>query len=303
MAIPQQASRTWLVQSSGDLWQRGFGRSKWNCLPALIALFAIMSCGLARKGDPTKQDMSPPPLALTADVASFSQYCQGHSNDPIIAAVLEHLFSNFDPRFCAQAEARLAQVQQLNLRGRGIESLDALRYLTHLVWLDLGENPLQEIHGLSHLVSLETLWLDQSSLLNTAPLSSLLQLRSLDLRHTEITRIESLSELSNLQKLNLSQNYLEDIHVLSRFVNLRWLSAASVGLTQVQPIVFLTRLQYLDLRDNQLGDLSPLARLPDLQSLDAMGNPLSSLPQDELTCPTQGDINTALRSFCRLLPQ
>jgi Leucine-rich repeat (LRR) protein len=269
----------------------------------LFASCVMMSCGLAKKGDTATQELAPAPLTLTADSVSFTQYCQSSPADPIVSSVLAHLFSSPDPMFCAQAEARLAQVQQLNLRGRGIESLETLRYLTNLLWLDLGENPLQEVHGLSHLVSLEALWLDNSSLGSTAPLAALLQLRSIDLRNTEITRMEGLSALSQLQKLNISQNTLEDVHFLSRLVNLRWLSAASVGLTQLQPIVFLTRLQYLDLRDNLLEDLSPLAKLPDLLSLDAMGNPLSNLPQDEVTCPTQGDINPALRSFCRLLPQ
>ena len=88
--------------------------------------------------------------------------------------------------------------------GNKVQNVNALNNLSNLVYLDLTKNKVQDIYPLRNLTNLRVLHLDIcESVIDLAPLGSLIELRQLFLKQNCLCDISPLSRLSKLKELRL----------------------------------------------------------------------------------------------------
>ncbi len=110
-----------------------------------------------------------------------------------------------------------AGLTSLNLSGNSIAALPDLSPLKDLNSLDLGANQLTALTGVQTLGGLRTLKAGMNRITGISGLSGMTRLQSLDLQGNRISDIATLSGLSGLYTLNLKNNYISNISALQRF--------------------------------------------------------------------------------------
>jgi internalin A len=141
----------------------------------------------------------------------------------------------------------LNSIQRLSLRKsnfRGSIILKKLPVLTSF-YFDSDEYPVK----LSHLDSLEELYLHGQSVKDTSHWEDLPNLKYLYLNHSDFTDLKSLNRFQTLKYLNLEGTEITDISALSKLRN----------------------LEVLNLSDTEVFDLSPLYALQNLNTLSVGG--------------------------------
>ncbi len=159
----------------------------------------------------------------------------------------------------------------------GTLSLNDLKMLTNLEYLNAGNLSLKSITALSTLKNLKVLYLPQNSISDVSPLKSLTELQVLSLKGNQIASISSLSGLTNLQKLYLSENKLASVSSLSKLTNLEVLELSNNSIQKVDGLKGLKKLTRLTLAYNKLSDLTPLKALINLQYLDLSDNKITDI--------------------------
>ena len=141
----------------------------------------------------------------------------------------------------------------------------------------------EDLHLLSNLTFLETLFLCNNHITDISPLSSLTSLENLDLSNNQITNISPLSYLIRLNIINLSYNQIIDILPLLSLRSLTYLSVCNNQIREIPNLSSLIQLNNINLSNNQIRDISPLSSLTSLKLLNLSNNqivdisPLSSL--------------------------
>jgi Leucine-rich repeat (LRR) protein len=143
---------------------------------------------------------------------------------------------------------------KLCLSYKNLTSLDEIELDNNLQQLDLGNNQIKEIGGLSCLTNLQELFLIGNQIEEIGGLSSLTNLRVLYLWDNQIKEIGFLASLTNIQCLHLDHNKLKEIGGLSSLTNLRELDLGYNQIKEIGGLYSLTNLQYLYLGDNQIPD-------------------------------------------------
>lgn len=100
----------------------------------------------------------------------------------------------------------LEDIDELELSGRGMDSLEGIEHCIHLVTLDLSDNRLTNLEGMEGLAYLEELYLAGNNIGYIDTLSYLNRLRILDLSGNQVDDISPLGELTSLEFINLSGN-------------------------------------------------------------------------------------------------
>jgi internalin A len=159
----------------------------------------------------------------------------------------------------------------------GTLSLNDLKMLTNLEYLNATNLSLKSITALSTLKNLRVLYLPQNSISDVSPLKSLTQLQVLSLKGNQIASISSLSGLTNLQKLYLSENKLASVSSLSKLTKLEVLELSNNSIQKVDGLKGLKKLTRLTLAYNKLSDLTPLQALINLQYLDLSDNKITDI--------------------------
>ncbi|CAL6009245.1 Conserved_hypothetical protein [Hexamita inflata] len=196
----------------------------------------------------------------------------------------------------------LVQLEKLNMNNCKLNKLDALRYLTNLKELDLGDNDridditplgnlqqlrilnlehcrLTNVEALQLLLNLEELNLarnlnifsdkviQHSRYLDTTPLQYLTKLTILNLDSCAKLQLDSLSKLTNLDQLYLSSNSLQDIRALQQ-IKLKQLYLSSTKIDDMDALQYLTDLTILDLSKCKLSSINALKTLVNLKELN-----------------------------------
>ncbi|WP_053002631.1 leucine-rich repeat domain-containing protein [Kordia jejudonensis] len=148
-----------------------------------------------------------------------------------------------------------------------------------LTELDLSENELDTISGLSNLTTLERLYLQNNQLTDITSLSELTSLKILFLSNNQLNDISPLSKLTSLEVLDFSDNLLTDttISSLSELVDLEELYLSNTQLTRIDFLVNFTSLRVLDISENKLTDISVLSALKSLKFLHLNANQISNI--------------------------
>ena len=140
------------------------------------------------------------------------------------------------------------------MRGSNIGSLEPLRFLDNLEWLNIAETDISSIHEIKELKFLTYLDIsDANSLLDFEPIRYLANLKELNASNTMIDDVSVLSGLPRLEVLVLRKTPVRDISPLGKLSTLRWLALGST-LAEVdedfrENLLPLSQLQWLELPD------------------------------------------------------
>ncbi|KAK7160001.1 hypothetical protein R3I93_007830 [Phoxinus phoxinus] len=170
------------------------------------------------------------------------------------------------------------KLRLLNLQHNLLPHLQDLLHLRHLVVLDLHDNRVIDMCGVSALSSLRVLLLGKNRIQRICDLDGLTKLDVLDLHSNQISRIEHVSGLSKLRLLNLSGNRIARVENLQGLRSLTELNLRHNSISHVTDVQHLPRLQRLFLSANSISSLDALACLWDCRSLSELsvdGNPVA----------------------------
>ncbi len=149
--------------------------------------------------------------------------------------------------------------------------------LTALRDLQLNDNQLTSVDGLSSLTGLSSLNLRKNQLTGTLDLSGLTGLRQLLIDDNQLTSVGDLSGLTRLTQLYLDNNQLTSVGDLSGLTDLTQLLLHNNQLTGTLNVSGLTRLTQLWLHNNQLTGTLNVSGLSSLQRLYLTNNQLTGV--------------------------
>jgi Leucine-rich repeat (LRR) protein len=189
-----------------------------------------------------------------------------------------------NPNEYARYIADLPKLETLTLGSWGHTfefSLSLISGISSLKHLSLNSDGVTDIDSLSHLVNLESLSFNYSSVVfvvfDLEPFAGLTKLTSLNLNSKGITDLSPLANLTNLTTLNLGGNRITDLSPLANLANLTTLNLGDNRITDLSPLSGLRNLESLNLSSNRISDFSPLAGLENLITLNTWGNETEDL--------------------------
>ncbi|XP_064426293.1 leucine-rich repeat-containing protein 49 isoform X2 [Mirounga angustirostris] len=141
----------------------------------------------------------------------------------------------------------------LNFQHNFITRIQNISNLQRLIFLDLYDNQIEEISGLSTLRSLRVLLLGKNRIKKISNLENLKSLDVLDLHGNQITKIENVSHLCDLRVLNLARNLLSHVDNLNGLDSLTELNLRHNQITFVRDVDNLPCLQRLFLSFNNIS--------------------------------------------------
>lgn len=190
----------------------------------------------------------------------------------------------------------------MDLSGKGIDSVDELKYFESLTYLNLTDNNISDLSVLKNLKGITALFVKNNhpNLDVFSPIAEYYE----NIRQTDITF--DLKFDSNLEKairenikktegklepkdirgitdLNASNKKILTIQGLNYLVNLKKLDLSTNSIVNIEPLKNLTNLESLTLSGNAIADISVISRLQGLTSLDLSGNKIKDItPLKEL---------------------
>ncbi|XP_004712070.1 leucine-rich repeat-containing protein 49 [Echinops telfairi] len=166
----------------------------------------------------------------------------------------------------------------LNFQHNFITRIQNISNLQSLIFLDLYDNQIEEISGLSTLRCLRVLLLGKNRIRKISNLENLKSLDVLDLHGNQITQIENVSHLCDLRVLNLARNLLSHVDNLNGLDSLTELNLRHNQITFVRDVDNLPCLQRLFLSFNSISsfeNVSCLAESTSLSDITFDGNPIA----------------------------
>jgi len=167
----------------------------------------------------------------------------------------------------------------LNFQHNLIRRIQNLSHLRKLIFLDLYDNHIEEINGLSCLKSLRVLMLGKNRIRQICNLQDLLKLDVLDLHGNKIAKIENVSHLAELRVLNLAGNELTVANNFTGLESLTELNLRRNKISSIHDVIDLPNLQRLFLSHNEIKiyeDISCCASAKSLTELSLDGNPIAN---------------------------
>jgi len=114
------------------------------------------------------------------------------------------------------------KIQKLNIQGnREILSLDPLRRLKKLKFLNFIDTKITSLNPLSELTELEVIWFRYTAVSDLSPLRELKKLVELDFSNTEVSDLSPLSDLEKLEKINCSLTNVNSLYPIYDMENLK----------------------------------------------------------------------------------
>ena len=169
-------------------------------------------------------------------------------------------------------ESDLANITMLDIKSKGIVSLEGLQFAKKLRTLYLTDNKIEDISQLKYLTDLRDLYLNFNKIKNISPLSSLTNLTSISMGDNSVTDLSPLSNLTNLNYLDVTRNKISDISSLQKLKNLVRLSLNDCGISDISVVAGFTKLTSFSIDNNYVSDISPLYGLTCLTDLCLSNN-------------------------------
>jgi len=158
-----------------------------------------------------------------------------------------------------------------------IEDLAPLKKLISLEALNFRYNKVSDISPLENLTSLEWLMFWHNEVVDISPLENLISLEILHFSGNQVADISALENLTSLEVLSFWSNEVPDISSLQNLINLKVLSFYSNQVSDISALEDLTGLERLSFYSNQVPDISSLQNLTSLKSLDFSSNEVSDV--------------------------
>jgi Leucine-rich repeat (LRR) protein len=169
-------------------------------------------------------------------------------------------------------------VQELNISGNNMNSLNGIENLVNLTILDCSHNnQLTSLNGIENLINLTRLNCYFNKLTSLHGIKNLVNLTSLPCGFNRLTSLNGIENLVNLTKLYCNNNQLTSLNGIENLVNLTTLDCSSNQLTSLNGIENLVNLIRLYCSNNQLTSLNGIENLINLTELKCSDNQLTSL--------------------------
>ncbi|KAG7234133.1 hypothetical protein INR49_005756 [Caranx melampygus] len=172
--------------------------------------------------------------------------------------------------------AQCPHLQALTLRRCGLKSLEGIKHLAQLCYIDVQENNISFV-DCENMTSLQVLLLGRNKLTSIHGLTGAENLDLLDLSHNTITRIAGLESMKRLQRLSVDHNQLISTKGLRDVYTLLHLDCSHNHLVSMEGLENSALLQTLDLRANSLTEPPTLNNHILLRELHLDDNSISSL--------------------------
>ncbi|XP_029378247.1 leucine-rich repeat and IQ domain-containing protein 1 [Echeneis naucrates] len=197
--------------------------------------------------------------------------------------------------------AQCTRLQSLTLRRCGLKSLEAIKQLSQLCYIDvqendisyvdcenmsslrvlrLGHNKLMSIHGLNGTENLDFLEVSHNCISRIAGLESMKRLQRLSVDHNQLISTKGLRDICTLVHLDCSHNHLASVEGLESCALLHTLDLNANCLTEPPSLTNHILLRELHLDDNSISSLQGLAGcwLPLMHHLSVAQNRITLLP-------------------------
>ncbi|KAE9021855.1 hypothetical protein PF011_g4733 [Phytophthora fragariae] len=175
----------------------------------------------------------------------------------------------------------------LDVIEKGLVSLDPIKSYSHLLYVNVSKNQINDASPLSELQYLVCVDLSENAL--TAPPSLPQQyLQSLDISGNQISALQGL-ESGSLSLLKINGNALINLAGLQSLPSLTTLEASRNAIEELISLAddAATKLEILTLDENKLTTLSGIENLPALHTLSLQQNNIDTLegmqPLEQLT--------------------
>lgn len=171
-----------------------------------------------------------------------------------------------------------ASIYRLKLP-KGVKSLNDLKHLTGLEYLDASQLDLKSIKGIESLKNLRVLYLQRNRLSDLTSLKKLTRLEVLSLNGNLLTSssLTSLASLTKMKELYLRENRLKDITALSKLKQLEILELGENSISKADAVKDLVNLRVLSLDNNKITEVKALSGLTGLKELYLQRNDISSI--------------------------
>ena len=176
----------------------------------------------------------------------------------------------------------------------GVSLYNLIDKFSHLRYIDLSKNQLENIDGIQDLEYLVYLNLRTNQLKNLSVFqqrNKLNFLQFLDLQDNQINELEDLNCVE-LKTLNLNQNQIEKCVLFTGHNTLQVLEMRKNKLADLRGLASCANLQELYLDENNIYDVSQLTHMQSLRVLHLRDNKLASLATlDSSECPSLERVN------------
>lgn len=173
--------------------------------------------------------------------------------------------------------ANAPKLKVLELSNNTIRNLDALNTIPGLKALYLNHNAVNSLDVLSALTELEELKISYNDVSSLNPLNACSKLTLLEADHNNISVLDGVYSLSQLKTLSVDYNSISDMQYLAANTALTNLSIASNKITNIHALSALNNLEILDFSGNQVEDLPQWSDGCALQTIDGSYNVLTSI--------------------------
>ncbi len=164
--------------------------------------------------------------------------------------------------------ASAANLRKLTCSGLKINNLEEIANLTQLEELDLFETEMKDgYQSVAAFVNLKSLSVDDTQILDLAPISGLKNLEKLAFSNTKITDISPVSSLKNLKSLVMSNTKVTDLAPLKKLKQLVYLNINENKVSDLSSLKKLKKMEVMYFSNTLVGDLQPLAKMKSLKEI------------------------------------
>ncbi len=174
-----------------------------------------------------------------------------------IAAELPHLKKLYINRF---------NVSDIENR-KTVDSLESLRIMKDLVYLDVSYNNLSSLNGIGGMNNLKTLKAVSNQIVNAEEASGLKNLTRLEISNNQLTNLTGINRLEKVKCLDVSNNNLTSMKGIGKLKKLEKLNLSGNCLSKVNGIKKLNNLKELYLNDNKLTKVGEIGQVKNLTVL------------------------------------
>lgn len=135
-------------------------------------------------------------------------------------------------RVCDLAWSQLAEMETIDLSGKGIDDLTVLSGLPKIKELIVSDNQISNLAGIEGLTTLTKFEAANNKIVDLAPLANLKELRQLRLNGNQIEKVGDLSGHKELKKLWLSDNKVKNINPIAGLPNINEIAIKKNPLTK-----------------------------------------------------------------------
>lgn len=191
--------------------------------------------------------------------------------------------------FITAKNSMFKKIEAIEMKNNEICNLNGLEKFENLKQIDLSNNKIafrtkisrdfefceykyKPTINIGQFTKVEKLNLSENRIIDTNPLSSLINLTELDLGHNYIKEIKGINKLKNLTKLFLQRNFILEIKDLEGLKKLKFLDLSFNKIKEIKGLDSCVNLVDLNLTRNKIQEIKQLNGLKKLKLLKLSNN-------------------------------